>query len=237
MQLAVRRDDILAAIGDQEMPEQVVAVVRSDRGDLKSAGVDLPHALGTQRRLRLLEVGPDPVPVLGDLLHLEPSLLDQVAPDMERRGALLDRAQEVAALLGRLVVEGRAQLRGFRELRLVRRHHVAYVNDPIVPGVLRQDCLRRVHEDQIRHVAAGQRRYRLLIQRHERHEAVVELVATRFHVVFADLPHRGVFLRNEPLTRPVDGRLGLGIGDIWPRRGLQQPLHPGLRQVPNAGSC
>src|SRR5260370_40448755 len=105
MQLAGRRDDTLAAIGDQEMHEQVVAVVWSDRGDLQPAGVDLPHPLGTQRCLSLLQIGPDPVPVLWDFRHLETGLLDQVAPDMEWRSALLDRAQAVAALFRRLVIE------------------------------------------------------------------------------------------------------------------------------------
>jgi hypothetical protein len=116
VELAVRREDIFAAIGDQEMSEQVIAVVRSDRGDLQTTGVNLPHPLGTQRRLGLLEIVPDPVPVLRNLFHLEPGLLDQVAPDVKWRGALLDRADVVAALLGRLVVEGRVQLCGFRKL-------------------------------------------------------------------------------------------------------------------------
>ena len=87
VQLAVRRDDVLAAVGDHEMREQVVAVVRSDRGDLQAKRVDLPHALGAQRLLRRLEEIPERIPGLGRVGHFQAGLLDQIAPDVERRRA------------------------------------------------------------------------------------------------------------------------------------------------------
>ena len=120
VQLAIRGDDAFAAIGDQKMPEHVIAVVRTNRGDLQAKRINVAHALGAQWLLGLLEIGPYTIPILRDFRHLQAGLFHQVAPDVERRRALLDRAQVVAALLGRLVEEGGAQLRGFREVRLAR---------------------------------------------------------------------------------------------------------------------
>ena len=129
---------------------------------------------------------------------------------MERRAALLDRAQIEAALLRDAVVEAGGQQRGLAELRLVRLDDVAHVHQLIVPGVLRQDRRRRVVENEVRNVAAGQRGDRLLVQRHERHDAEVDLVAAGLLIVRDRLAERRVLLGNEAL-HPADGGLACAL--------------------------
>ena len=175
--------------------------------------------------------------VFGASDSLKPAFVDQVAPDMERRGRLLDRSKVEGALLRGAVVEGGVQQRGLAELGLVRLHDVAHVHQLVVPGVLRQDRCRCVMENQVRDLPAGDRGYRLLVQRLERHDAEVDLVAGGLLVVGDRLAERRVLLRDEALYLP-DGR-GLGRPH-WrcrdaPRRPL--PPDPAIHELPNAGSC
>ena len=110
VQLAVLGDDIQAAVRNQEVVEQIVAVVRSDRGDLQADGVHLAHALGAQLLLHRLEEVPGVVPFLRrNIGHLEAGLLDQVSPDVDRGTRLLHRSQIVGALLRGAVVEAGGQ--------------------------------------------------------------------------------------------------------------------------------
>ena len=59
-------------------------------------------------------------------------------------------------------------------------------------------------EDQVRDLAAGDRGYRLLIERLERHDAEVDLVAAGFLVVRDRLAESGVLFRDEALYLPDD---------------------------------
>ena len=90
MTLAVRRDDVVAAVGDQEVVEGVVAVGRPVGGRLQAVNVDVALGLA-QLLLHRLEEVPERVPGLGRVGQLEAGLLDHRVPDVERQHAAFDR--------------------------------------------------------------------------------------------------------------------------------------------------
>ena len=96
----------------------------------------------------------------------------------------------------------------------MRVDDVADLDHFVVPGVLRNDDLRRnVVRYEVRDIAAGDRRNDLLHQRGEGDQAVVDRVAARLLVFVDDPLERGIFLGHETLG-PPDGRgLGRSIGD------------------------
>ena len=238
VQLAVLGDDIQTAVRNQEVVEQIVAVVRSDRGDLQADGVHLAHALGAQLLLHRLEEVPGVVPFLRrNIGHLEAGLLDQVSPDMDRGTRLLHRSQIEGALLRGAVVEAGGQQRGLGELVLLRLDHVGHIDQPVIPRVHRQDNRRCVGEYQVRDIPAGHCGDRLLVQRHERHDAVLDLVAGRLLVVGDRLLERRVLRGNEALPNPDRWP---SLPEHWRCRGAPMrppPPHPRNRESPNAGSC
>ena len=215
--LAVLGDEILAVVGDHEVIEEIVAVVRPDRRDLQADAECPAHALLAQRVMDRLEEAPAFVPLVRNIFHLEAGLLDQVRPDMERDACLLHRRHIVGALLGGGVVEAGTKQRGFGVFGLLRRNHVAHVFEAVMPGVLRQDRCRCIMENQIRHITTCEGGDRLLVQRPERHDAEVELVAGELFVVSDRFLQRRVLLSDEALLKPDRRCLRLSLGDIGSR--------------------
>ena len=96
---------------------------------------------------------------------------------------------------------------------------------------------RGVMENQVRDVPAGDRGYRLLVQRLERHDAEVDLVAAGLLVVGDRLAESGVLLAGRS---PAPARRSRSRRPHWRYRavpGLPLPPDPTIRELPNAGSC
>ena len=140
--------------------------------------------------------------VFGASDSLKPALVTRSPQIWNGERRLLDRRKIEGALLRGAVVERGVQQRGLAEPGLVLLHDVAHVHQLIVPGVLRQYRCRRVVENQVRDLAAGDRGYRLLVQRLERHDAEVDLVAAGLLVVGNRLAESGVLLGDETLYLP-----------------------------------
>src|ERR1700722_13504403 len=115
------------------------------------AGQDcrLSPSLGGQGVLHRLEEIPKSIPGIRNVRQLEAGLLDQIAPNMDWGARLLDRSQVEAAFPRGIVVEAGAPQRGRAELRSVDFHDVAYVDQPVVPGVLRQNRRGSVMENEV----------------------------------------------------------------------------------------
>ena len=213
VQPTIRRDHI-APVGDHEGLEQAVTVVWPDRRDLQAKRVNLAHALAPEFLLRRLEEIPERIPRLGRVRQFQAGLLDQAAPNVERDAGLLDRREIVAVGFCSLVIESRAFPGRLRKLRFVGLNDVTDIDQLIVPRVLRNDGLGRVHENQIGDIASGQRRDCLLVLRQERHDAVVERIAACLHIVRGQLLERFVLRLHEPLVDPDGRRRSGSIGNI-----------------------
>ena len=76
VQFAVLGDDVLAAIGDQELIEEGVAIAAVG-GHLEAKAIDVSHALRAQIFLHALEEVVEGIPVSRDVRHFIAGLLDQ----------------------------------------------------------------------------------------------------------------------------------------------------------------
>src|SRR5437667_2955405 len=119
MQFAVFGDDVLAAIGDQEIVENVIRIV-SVGGHVETEAIDIAHALGAQLLLHFLEEIVVGIPSLWNVLNLIAGLLDQRPPDVvrQRRGNI-GRAVKAALFLDVVVAVGVEQ-RGLGIFLLLR---------------------------------------------------------------------------------------------------------------------
>ena len=216
MRLAVRRDDVVAAVGDQEVVEGVVSVGRPVGGRLQAVDVDVALGLA-QLLLHRLEEVPERIPGLGRVGQLEAGLLDHRVPDVERQHAAFDRNVGVAALLGDVVVVLGRQQRRRMEVILLGLDDVCDVKQLVVPGILRHDRLvGDVVEHDVGCVAAGQARDDLLHRRPEGDEAELDLVAARLLVGRHQVLERFVLFLDEALDPQDARRLGLCIGNERP---------------------
>ena len=132
---------------------------------------------------------------------------------MVRQHILGQRHAVIGALFGFAVVAEGVEQRGFGEERLLRLHHIADIDQFIVPGMQRND-LGRVVDHDIRHDAGLHRRDDLLPLRRERRDAEVDLVAAGLFIIGGDLLDRGVLFRHEALRPPYFRCLRLRVGDI-----------------------
>ena len=156
------------------------------------------------------------------------------------RVVVLDRGHQVgrvveAALLGDVVVVLRRQERGRMIVLLLRLDHVADVDEPVVPGVLRHHRLiGDVVGQHVGHVAAGERRDDFLHQRRERHEAVIDDVAACLLVLGHHRVERGVLFLHETLDPPHARGFRLGVGDVGTseRRDRGQSDRPTEQRTP-----
>src|SRR5262245_43279694 len=214
MRPAVVRDDPLAAMGDQEVVEQCVAVGRSVGSGLETQRIETAHAFLAQFLLHRLEEIPESVPGLRRVRHFVTGLLDQRVPNVDRRhGPPVGNA--VVATLLRNVVEilGRKNCRRM-VLRLLGLNDVSHVDKPVVPGILWYHRLEGgLVTHQIRDVAAGQCGDDLLHQRPERNEAGVNGVAARLFVLRDHVAEGIVLLADEALDPPYACGLGCRVGN------------------------
>src|SRR5262249_48779323 len=173
--------------------------------------------------LHRLEEIPEGVPGFRRVGKFVSGFLDQRAPDVKRQRAGHVRGQVEAALFGDVVVVLRREQRGRMVVGFLRLHDVGRVGEPVVPGILRND---RVGSggmgEQVRHVAAGERRDDLLHQGPERNDAEVDDVAARL-LVGGDHAFQGVVLLPDEALAPPDVRgLGRGVGNVGPADGSRR---------------
>src|SRR3984893_11673784 len=106
VQFPIFGNDVLAAIGDQEIVEQVVRIVPVG-GHLEAEAVDIAHALGAQFLLHILKEIVVGVPSLRDVLDLIAGLFNQWPPYVvrQRRGNI-GRAVKAASFFDVVVAVG-----------------------------------------------------------------------------------------------------------------------------------
>ena len=153
MRLAVRRKEVLAAIGDQEGVIQSVRIDPVGR-HLETLAIDLAHALGAQLFLHLFEEVEKGIPGLREIGHLVAGLFHQRPPHMDRDHGGRDGHAVKAALLGDVVIGLGGEQRGWVVIGLLRLHDIGHVDPLVFPAVLRND-LARVGVEQIGDDATG----------------------------------------------------------------------------------
>src|SRR5208282_3932692 len=84
---AVLCDDVLAAIGDQELVE-LIDSIDSGRAQREADRVEIAHTHGTQRLLQALEEIIAGIPGFRDIVYLVAGLLDQWPPNMIKQSGL-----------------------------------------------------------------------------------------------------------------------------------------------------
>ena len=219
VQLAVFGDDVLTAVGDQELIEEGVAIPAVG-GQLEPKAIDVAHALLAQISLHALEEIVEDIPILRDVRHFVAGLLDQRPPGMV--GKHIDRIGDAvnAAFLLDIVVAAHREQRGLGVCLTLRRHDVGQVDQHAVPGVEGND-LGRVVLKHIRDNAAGHCRGDPLAQRRRREDRVFDRVAARLLVIRDDLLERNILLVRETLRPQHINDRGRGVGDVGARQ------HPG----------
>ena len=215
MQLAVIGDDVLAAIGDQERVEQGVGVV-AGRVELETEGIDMTHALGAQFFLHLLEKIVKGIPRSRQVLHRVTGLLDQRPPDMVRLVGDCIRHTIKAALLLDAVVAIDGEQGGPSILRFLCLDHVRHIDQPVLPGIERNNLGGSVLE-QIGDDAARHRRDDLLAHRRIGNDAEVDRVAARLLVIGDDLFECDILLLREALHPPHSRSGRRRICEVRPR--------------------
>jgi hypothetical protein len=109
----------------------------------------------------------------------------------------------------------RLDQRGLGKLLALRRHDVADIDQPVVPGKQR-DNFGRGADEHVRDDAGLHRRDDLLAQRRKRHDIELERVTARLRIIRGDLLDRDVLFLDKPLRPPQFRGLGLRIGNVRP---------------------
>ena len=134
MQFAIRRDEVLAAIGHQEALKRDGGIDPVG-GQLIAVGVNIAHALRPQLILHRYEEIKEGIPGIRNLGDFKSGLLDQGLPNMERNSRCLHRHAVECTLLGRVVVAVGGAQRRIDILRFLGLDDVADVNELVGPCV------------------------------------------------------------------------------------------------------
>src|SRR6516162_1290475 len=232
MQLTVRRNQVLAAIGHQKTLKSDGGV-NPIRGQLITIGVDVAHPLRPEFILYRHEEIEKRIPSVGNIGDLVARFLDQRLPDMKWNPGPFHRHRIVGALFRDIVVAISRAQSCIDVLRLHRFDYVTDIDELIVPGVKRQKREIGIFHD-IRDGTGGNRRDHLLAERRERYDAVVNLVATRLLVIGDQLFEGYILLLSKTLGPPdLRGRRSR-IGHMRPRQGASggEPERTGKQRTP-----
>ena len=216
MQFAVRRDEVLAAIGHQKALKRDGGIDPVG-GQLIAIGVNVARALRPQFVLHRHEEIEECVPGIRNIRNLETCLLDQRIPNMKRDPSCLHWHAVECALLGRVVVAVGGAQRRVDVLRFLGLDDVADVDELVGPCVQRQKGEIGVFHD-VRDDAAGYGRDFLLAQRRERNDAVLDLIAAGFLVVGHQLFEGDILFLSETLGPPDLCGRRRRVGDMRPRQ-------------------
>src|SRR4051812_31490188 len=142
MVMAVRVNQIAAAIGRQHIIEETIRVIAVCR-HLEADPVDptIAAALFSELLLHILEEVVIRIPSLGNVLHLIAGLLYQRTPDVVYPSALIIGYQIAAALFSHIVVAIGRRQRGGCGMVSLGVHNVADIHQLVVPRVKRADLV------------------------------------------------------------------------------------------------